>query len=355
MRVLIDIGHPGHVHLFRPFAKIMQQKGHEIFFTCREKEFEVDLLRAAGFEYKSFGKKYKSLIGKVFGLLKFDLMEFLAALRFKPDIFLSHGSPYAAHVAWLTRKPHISLEDTGNWEQMRLYMPFTKFVLTPDVLKEDLGKKQIRYKGYHELAYLHPNHFKAESSGYKILGLKEDQSYVILRFVSWDATHDVGQSGFRLAEKLEIVNYLKNEYKVFISSENKLPTELQSYALKILPGQIHEVLANASFCISEGATMASEAGVLGTHALYVNSLARMYNEDQGKFGLVFNFKNGKGVLEKIKELSQDKDLRKKALLAQKKMLSEKIDVTALLVWFIENYPESAKVIRQDPQFQNRFT
>jgi len=354
MRVLIDIGHPGHVHLFRPFAKIMQAKGHTIFFTCREKEFEVELLKAAGFNYKSFGKKYKSLIGKVCGLLKFDLMELVAALQFKPDIFLSHGSPYAAHVAWLTRKPHISLEDTGNWEQMRLYLPFTKFVLTPNVLKEDLGKKQIRYKGYHELAYLHPNHFKTENSGHKILGLNEDQAYVILRFVSWDATHDVGQRGFSLAEKLEIVSYLKGKYKVFISSESKLAPELQEYALKIMPGQIHEVLAGADFWISEGETMAYEAGVLGIHALYVNSLARMYNEDQGKFGLVFNFKDGKGVLDKIIELSNDKDLRSKAHLAQQKMLSEKIDVTSFIVWFIENYPESANQIKEDPQFQYRF-
>ena len=354
MRLLIDIGHPGHVHLFRPFAQIMQKKGHEIFFTCREKEFEVELLREAGFKYKSFGKKYRSLIGKIFGLLKFDLMELSSALRFKPDIFLSHGSPYAAHVAWLTRKPHISLEDTGNWEQMRLYLPFTKFVLTPDVLNENLGKKQIRYKGYHELAYLHPNHFKPENTGYEILGLREKEPYVILRFVSWDATHDLGQKGFSFVEKLEIVNYLKKDYKVFISSEGKLPRDLAVYGLKIHPGQIHEVLANASFCVSEGATMASEAGVLGTPALYVNSLARTYNEDQGKFGLVFNFKNGKGVLDKIKELCNDNDLKKKTLLSKEKMLSEKIDVTAFLVWFIENYPESPQIIKQDPLFKNRF-
>ena len=44
MRILIDIGHPAHVHLFKNFAWQMQEKGHKVLFTCREKEFEIDLL-----------------------------------------------------------------------------------------------------------------------------------------------------------------------------------------------------------------------------------------------------------------------------------------------------------------------
>ena len=45
MNILIDIGHPAHVHLFKNFAWDMQNNGHKILFTCREKEFEIDLLK----------------------------------------------------------------------------------------------------------------------------------------------------------------------------------------------------------------------------------------------------------------------------------------------------------------------
>ena len=38
----------------------------------------------------------------------------------------------------------------------------------------------------------------------------------------------------------------------------------------------------------------------------------------------------------------------------KKMLSDKIDVTAFLVWFVENYPESAKVLKDNPDYQYKF-
>jgi len=38
----------------------------------------------------------------------------------------------------------------------------------------------------------------------------------------------------------------------------------------------------------------------------------------------------------------------------KRMLADKIDVTAFMVWFVENYPESAKILREDPDYQLRF-
>jgi hypothetical protein len=41
-------------------------------------------------------------------------------------------------------------------------------------------------------------------------------------------------------------------------------------------------------------------------------------------------------------------------LKQKRMLEDKIDVSAFMAWFIENLPESARIMREDPEFQLRF-
>ncbi len=35
-------------------------------------------------------------------------------------------------------------------------------------------------------------------------------------------------------------------------------------------------------------------------------------------------------------------------------VSEKIDVTAFMVWFIENYPESVGIMKEDSGYQERF-
>ncbi len=354
MRLLIDIGHPGHVHLFRPMAQQLIEKGHKVLFTCRQKEFEMELLEAAGLDYVSFGKHFQTKTGKIYGLAKFNLKMLQNALKFKPDLFLSHGSLYAAQIAWLMQKPHVSMEDSGNWEQMRLYLPFTRHVLTPNELKEDLGPKQIRYLGYHELAYLHPDFFTPDENVYQLLGLNKGQPFALLRFVSWSATHDIGQGGLTMDAKLELIRVLEEKMKVFISAEEHLPEELKKYQIRIPPEKMHDVLSQATLFVGEGATMASESGVLGTPAIYVNSLERCYNEDQEKYGTVYNFRDSLGVIEKVKDLISDPELKKKTLKGREKMLKEKINVTRFLVWFMENYPESADIMLKEPDNQLKF-
>ncbi len=336
MNILIDIGHPAHVHIFRNFAKYMQESGHKVLFTCREKEFEIYLLEHYGFEYKSFGKKYKSTIGKLFGLLKFDLMELIEAIKFKPDLFLSAGSMYAAHAAFLYKKPHFAFEDTFNMEQVKLYLPFTQTIFVskvPDNIKID-RKKLFLYNGYHELAYLHPNWFKPDISVLNELGVKDKEDYFLIRFVSWNATHDRGQGGIDFEEKKKIIETLMKRGKVFISAESKLPKEWEKLRLKIAPHKIHDVMAYATMFIGEGATMASECAMLGTPAIYVNSLEAETIKDQQNYGLLFHFKNGKGVLDKAKELLELPNLKDEFQKRREEMLKDKIDVTKMLIDYV---------------------
>jgi len=354
MKILIDIGHPAHVHLFKNFAWELQNKGHEILFTCREKEFEIELLEAYGFKYKSFGKKYKSLVGKILGLAEFNFKMLKVSLVFKPDFFLSVGSMYAAQVSFLLGKPHLAMEDTGNMEQVRLYLPFTKVVFSPNELPENLGSKQFRYNSYHELAYLIPKYFTPDKIIYKELNCVEGEKYVILRFISWDATHDVGQGGFSERQKDEVVDYLSSRYKLFISSESCVPDKYKKFLFKISPDKIHDAMAFSNIVISEGATMASEAGVLGVPSIYVNSLRRCYNEDQEKYGLVFNFQSGKGVLNKIKDIEKIENKENEFKKRRDNLLAAKIDLTAFLIWYIENYPKSKVILKEDPDYQYRF-
>lgn len=354
MKILIDIGHPAHVHLFKHFSWQMKEKGHEILFTVRDKEYEIQLLKKYGFKYISFGKHYKSKSGKIIGLLVFNLKMLQTALWFKPDIFLSHGSVYAAQIAWLLRKPHISLEDSGNMEQIRLYRPFTKAIITPDILPERLGEKQIRYRAYHEIAYLHPDYFKPDDSIYKELNLNHGDKYCILRFVSWNATHDAGHRGFSDVEKILLVNIVSKYMRVFISAESELIDELKEYKISIPPERMHDALYFASLFVGEGATMASESGVLGTTAVYVNSIRRSYCEDQERFGLVYNFQDAGKAITKIGILITHKENLNKQEESRKALLKEKIDLTDFLVWFMESYPESFRIMKENPDYQYNF-
>ena len=207
-------------------------------------------------------------MGKLFYLIKADYLILIHALRFKPDIFLSFVSPYAAQVSFLLRKTHIAFDDTEHATLGRLlYKPFTNMILTPLSFNKDLGKKQIRFNGYMELCYLHPNNFAPDPSILDLLGVTKDEKYVIIRFVSWFATHDVGKRGLSLEMKRKTLKELCNYTKIFISSEGRLPVDLQKFQIKISPEKMHDALYYASLYFGESGTMATEAALLGTPSI----------------------------------------------------------------------------------------
>jgi uncharacterized protein len=353
MKILIDIGHPGHVHLFKHFAHAMIARGHQVHFTVRDKEFEMELLSHEGFSFTNFGKHYHSKSGKIWGLIKFTWLVIKTALRFKPDILLSHGSLYTAFASFFIGKPNIAMEDTGNSEQVNLYKPFTKAILTSTSFLKNYGKKQIFYKGYHELAYLHPELFTPDSSVLHDLGIGEGEKYCILRFVSWNATHDVGLHGLTLENKLRIVKEFSQYARVFISSEKLLPAELRKYKLPTSPEKIHHVMAFSTIFFGESATMAAEAAMLGVPAFFLDNTGRFYTRELGeKYGMVYNYSESEAdqaeAIRKALELLSGPDFKEEYQKRRHKMLSEKINTTEFLIWFIENYPESFSIMKKSP-------
>ncbi|HXC06596.1 MAG TPA: DUF354 domain-containing protein, partial [Bacteroidia bacterium] len=245
MKIFIDIGHPAHVHYFRNFILAMKEKGHTIFITARDKEVTFRLLDYYQLSYVSRGKGKKGVWGKFLYIFQADLFLLRKAIRFKPDVFLSFGSPYAAHTAWLMRKPHIAFDDTDrNFFEHLLYVPFTHAILTPWVYTRDYGSKQYRFKGFMELCALYPGRFRAGPA--EILLAQKNlryRSYVLLRFVSWDASHDLGLNGMTLEEKKKLVHSLAVFTGVLISSETPLPEELSTYAFPVHPAHMHDLLA----------------------------------------------------------------------------------------------------------------
>ncbi len=102
--------------------------------------------------------------------------------------------------------------------------------------------------------------------------------------------------------------------------------------------------------------MATEAAYLGTHAIVLNSASQEF----GVFDWFSNFetfyiaKDFNDLLNKEKTLLDTTDLTLKAEAALKEIKQVEISLTNFLVWFIENYPESAKIMKENPEYQYRF-
>jgi uncharacterized protein len=358
MKILIDIGHPAHVHYFKNFSKIMGNNRNDILFTCRDKDVAIELLKHYKFKYVSFGRTHDKLIGKIWGLFWFTLRLLLISLRYKPDIILN-ATFYGAFVARLLRKPHISIEDTFNNESTKLFVPFTNVVLTGDYDHPNLGNKEIKYAGYQELLYLHPANFNPDKSVLSELGVQEGEKYFILRFVSWSASHDFGHKGISLKNKILLVDELSKFGKVFITSEKELPIELEPFRIRIAAHRIHDAIAFSTLLFGESATMASEAAMLGVPAFFLDNNGRYYTKDQEKkYGLVFNFTESETdqtkAIQKAIDLLSDQANKEEWQRRRLKMLADKINVTDFLVWFVVNYPKSHSIMKNDAAFQLKF-
>jgi hypothetical protein len=94
--------------------------------------------------------------------------------------------------------------------------------------------------------------------------------------------------------------------------------------------------------------------MLGTPAIYVNTLSAGTLEEQEKYGLLFGYRNSEGILEKALELLKTPNLKEEFQARRQKMLADKIDVTAFMVWFVENYPQSVQMMKDNPDYQDNF-
>ena len=86
--------------------------------------------------------------------------------------------------------------------------------------------------GYHELAYLHPDHFTPDVDRIRGAELDPSEPILVVRFVSWMPATTSGRSLSAPSEKKILVDRLGSFGRVVISSEKPLPADLEQYALR---------------------------------------------------------------------------------------------------------------------------
>ncbi len=345
------MGHPAHVHLFRNAISILQSHNHRTTVAAVRKESTIQLLKHYKIAPFIFGVDRTNLVQKAIDAPLRDLQLLKYASDFKPDIIVSTGSPYAAQVSKVLGKPHIAFGDTEIASTItRLMIPFTDAVCTPSCFSLDLGAKHVKYDGYHELAYLHPNYFSPDQTVLEEIGIRKDEPYIIVRLASWTSSHDVGETGFDFKSEAQILDFLKsleNWGRVVLTTERRVPKEFERFVCRLAIHRIHDLLRYSTLYIGEGATMASEAGVLGIPWIFVSKAGRGYLDDQEKrYGLGFHVKTTHNVKTTVEKILSNKNQKKEWATKREKLLKDKIDVTAFIVNFIENWPESYRRIKE---------
>ena len=346
MKILVYLGHPAHFHNYKNTIAALKAHGHKVEVLIKKKDILEDLLRNAGIPYHNIlgeGRR-NSKAGILWGIVKraWRLNQFCG--RFHPDI-LTGSSVENSWVGPLRHIPVISIgEDDADVvpNYARLTYPGASVILCPDIC--DCGKwnyKAVKYSGYQELGYLHPENFTPDRKVVEKY-FNPDQPYFLMRFSGLNAHHDVGIRGINNEIASKLIRLLEPHGKVFITSERPLSPQFEDYRIAINPLDIHHVMAFADIYLGDSQTMAAEAGVLGIPFVRFNDFVGRIgylNELENKYQLGFGIKPDQEnkLYETVNELLSMQDRRVLFQERRQKMLSEKINFADFLTQFIENY------------------
>lgn len=367
MNILVQLSHPAHFHYYRYSISNWQNDGHKVYVVIKTKDILEELVKRAGIPYININKKphRRSKVGIVGDMILRDWRILWICLTKKIDV-LTGSSAEVAHIGWLLRRASVGTgEDDASVVQayMKLAGPFLDVRLAP--ISCDNGvmeSKTIKYRSFHELAYLHPNQFTPDANQLTQYGISSTETFFLLRFASLQAYHDVGVRGIDNAIAYRLIEILSPYGRVYISSERPLDSSLEQYRIAIDPLDIHHVMAYSSIYIGDSQTMAAEAAVLGIPFIRFNDfvgrigyLNELENDYQLGYGIRASEEDATNRLFKTVEGLISMPDRKEVWKSRRlKMLSEKIDYAQFLTWFIENYPESRDTMKSNPDYQFRF-
>lgn len=346
MNILIDIAHPAHVHLTRNAYNILIHKGHKVFVTVKDIPSAIHLLNNFNIPYIYLGKKNDSLWGKAFSQVIFNLR--ILFLVWVNKIDLGFGSSLTlTHVSRLSKMKSIILDDDDD-EMEPLFVkyahPFADVVLTPSCVQRKSNKSMF-YDGYHELAYLHPKRFLPDINVLNEIGISENEIFFVVRFNAFKAHHDVGVQGLSIDDKRKLIHLLEQKGKVFITTERNMDDEFKKYQLTLSPEKIHSLIYYANMFVGDSQTMTTEAAILGTPALKLNSFAgklSVPNELEKKYKLCYSFLPSQrdAFFDKVNEIIDNKNVKTEWSGKLNNFFKDKIDVTAFYVSFIESFIKS---------------
>lgn len=314
---------------------------------ARQKDCLEELLAQTGWSYHLIPRKKEGLVTLAAETIKAAVIAYKLAREKKFDIMAGTSISIGPAGRLSGATSLIFEEDDAKVVPIfaRLGYPVVHYVVTPRCLAfEDHGRKHLTYRGYHELAYLHPDRYQPDPGILEVLGVESGEKYFLIRLVSLRAHHDIGQTGIGTAQAKILVERLAQQGRVFISAEAGVDERLRNYLLPAPRERIFDVMAYAQMVIGDSQTMAAEAAVLGTPALRCNTFVGRISyleELEYKYGLTYGYhpRDFDKMMDKIDSLLSFPDLKQQWQQKRREMLADCVDVTG---WILDLFEKLAR-------------
>ncbi len=356
---LFEINHPCQAHLFKHIILYLGNQGHKVDVLAKPSEITDFIFSNCGIEYIQQKPKGISLAGKSLKQLSYtrQLLRLHKQNKYDLGIGVSVTIPSVSVISGLNS---LVLDDDDK-KATPLFAAMAHrsagTLLRPSSLSFEGNRSNIIYHtSLHELAYLHPDVFTPNPQVLKKQGLHPGDTFFLIRLSALKAHHDIGKKGISRTMMRKLVEMLKKHGRVILLTDES-DSEFDTEPLKINPAEIHHLMAFARLVVSNGQTMCSEAACLGVPSVRITDFAGKISyleELEHTWNLTFGF-NPAGfqqALEKITEI-----LTTPAQVfheRQQKLINGKINFNRFLSWFIEDYPKSAEIMKQNPDYQYNF-
>src|SRR5688572_17851169 len=196
MRLLFDILHPTHVHIFRNLFGELASRGHSVHVTMREKDVAKALLDEYAIPYEALSRQ-RTGVGLGLEFIERGARLWRSVARFEPDFLVGCMGPSIASVGRLRRllvgdrSKIVVFYDTEMASLTNSFVyPFADYVCTADCYQGKVNGNHLTYPSYQQLAYLHPNRFTPDPEVVRSVGVDPSSRYFLVRFVSYESSHD---------------------------------------------------------------------------------------------------------------------------------------------------------------------
>lgn len=282
----------------RPIARLLKAEGAEIRFAGRVKGTTVPLLEASNLDFVIASRAAQPRSRRA------DAKELAVRVRairrmvrsWRPEV-LPTRNPSGVLAGLRTATWTVFDTDDGRAGGLhhRLAAPYADVVTSSGHDPEDHGRRHVRYPGLKPHTFLHPHRFVPDPSVRQQVGLDATAPLHVVRWSRHDAFHDDGVVGVTPEGRARVVALLRSHGAVLESEEGSPPRLLTDSGVRTLtPSSLHDLLATATCCVTDGQSLASEAAILGVPTLRLSGFTGRvwYLALLEERGLVRNFSPG---------------------------------------------------------------
>ena len=303
MNILFDINHPVDINFFKKAIQETGKTGHGVILTYRERGALGPIIQheLGAFNPIRVGLHYTRFTTKVIGQLRRDLAFLSLQRKNRVGLSVCFG-PTNVIASWLNRIPYLAFEDDSEYK-----IPFyhANLFATRHIMPSyiNVKRKNIHfYKGFKELAYLHPSCFTPSRDALKPYGL-DPGGYAFVRKVAGVSLNYKKDDDLdlRVVKKIRSLGL-----KVLLSLEDKrLRGEYENDCM-ILKEPLEDVFSLIKFAaltVTSGDSVARESCLLGTPTVYAGRREMAVNKQLVELGCLFKEDTVEDILQRIDFLS----------------------------------------------------